>query len=86
MDLEAELDYILESEKGEWIIGFLDSEGNPYECPHTTNAELIKKLDELDRHGLANRLRVNVEINEKLDRYHKQYPTLIDVKAIDDDF
>lgn len=83
---EAELDYIIESmkKKGEWIIGFLNDEGNPYECPHTSDSELVNKLKELDTQGLSSKLRVTVEINEKLDKWGKQYPTLVEVETVKD--
>jgi len=72
---KAELDYVLECPSGEWVIGFLDEEGNPYECPHTTDDNLIKKLEELE----FKKLKVTVEVNEKLDSKGKQYPELLDV-------
>ena len=46
---EAELDYISKCASGEWVIGFLDEEGNPYECPHTTDAKLIRKLRKVSK-------------------------------------
>jgi len=76
---EAELDYILENEKGKWVIGFLDKEGNPYECPITTDSKLVEKLDKLATS--ARRLRVTVEINKELDEAKRQYPTLIGVEV-----
>ncbi len=75
---EAELDYIVESAPGEWVIGFLSREGNPYECPTTKDEALVQKLEKLAKKG--KKLRVTVEINEKLDEYGRQYPTLIDVQ------
>ena len=72
---EAEFDYILPVENDEWVIGFLDEEGNPYECPHTADKNLIEKLKKLE----FKKLRVTVEVNEKLDRYGKQYPKLLNV-------
>lgn len=77
---EAELDYILELENGTWVMGFLNEEGASYECPHTTDPKLIKRLWELEEQGLAKRLMVTVQINQKLDANNKQHPILIDVK------
>jgi hypothetical protein len=74
---EAELDYIMEVANGEWVIGFLNKDGNPYECPHTAEETLIRKLEKLE----GKRLKVTVEINEKLDRWDKQYPKLLDVRC-----
>ena len=75
---EAELDYILELSPGEWVIGFLDEEGNPYECPITTDEALVRKLEKLACSG--KKLRVTVEINEEMNGAQRQYPTLIDVE------
>lgn len=77
---KAELDYVLEYAPGEWVVGFLDDEGNPYECPHTTNKNLIRKLRKLD----FKKLKVTVEIN-KLDKRGKQYPKLLDVAEAKED-
>ena len=74
---EAKLDYILEGEHGKWAIEFLNEEGNPYECPITTDPKLVEKLEKLEELGLAGRLRVAVEINKKLDEKNRQYPILI---------
>jgi len=78
---EAELDYVLECEKGEWIIGFLDENGNPYECPKTDDLKLVEKLEKLEESGQTSQLKVTVEINEKIDEKNKQYPILIDVSV-----
>ena len=75
---KAELDYILELEKGKWVIGFLNEKGNPYECPTTIDQKLVEKL-KLEESRQANRLKVTVEINEKMDEKNRQYPILIDV-------
>ena len=76
---EAEFDYILPLSEGKWVIGFLDEEGNPYECPTTTDSKLIDRLEKLTAFDSSRRLRVTVEINEKLDRHGKQYPKLVGV-------
>lgn len=72
---KAELDYISKYASGEWVIGFLDVEGKPYECPTTTDENLIRKLKELE----FKKLKVTVEVNDKLDKWGKQYPKLLDV-------
>ena len=74
---EAELDYVLESEKGKWVIGFIDEEGNPYECPTTTDSKLVEKLEKLE----FCRLKVTVEVDNELDEKGRQYPLLIDVQS-----
>ena len=71
----AQLDYISKRASGEWVIGFLDEEGNPSECPTTTDENLINKLKKLE----FKKLKVTVEVDEKLDRWGKQYPKLLDV-------
>ncbi|MEM2111300.1 MAG: hypothetical protein QXX08_05410, partial [Candidatus Bathyarchaeia archaeon] len=73
---EAELDYVLPCGKGEWVIGFLDEDGNPYECPKTDDIRLVEKLKKLEESGQTSRLQVTVEINEKMDENDKQYPIL----------
>ena len=78
---EAELDYVLDCEKGEWVIGFLDENGNPYECPKTNDLKLVEKLKKLEESGQTSKLEVTVEINEKMDEKNKQYPILIDVSV-----
>lgn len=78
---EAELDYVLECEKREWVIGFLDENGNPYECPKTNDLKLVEKLKKLEESGQTSKLKVTVEINEKMDEKNKQYPILIDVSV-----
>jgi hypothetical protein len=78
---EAELDYILEFAPREWVIGFLDQEGNPYECPHTRDEALIRKLEKLGNTG--KKLRVTVEVDEKLDASGKQHPKLLDVCVLE---
>jgi hypothetical protein len=83
---EAELDYVLECEKGEWVIGFLDENGNPYECPKTDDLRLVEKLEKLEESGQTSKLKVTVEINEKTDEKNKQYPILIDVSVRKRDF
>jgi len=83
---EAELDYVLECEKGEWVIGFLDENGNPYECPKTDDLRLVEKLKKLEESGQTSKLKVTVEINEKTDEKNKQYPILIDVSVRKRDF
>jgi hypothetical protein len=82
---EAEFDYILPRENGECVVGFLDEEGNPYECPTTTDPELVEKLGKLQELGLTGRLKVTVEVNEELDDKNRQYPTLISVEVIHED-
>jgi len=72
---KAELDYTSQSASGEWVIGFLDENGNPYECPHTTDENLIRKLKKLE----FKKLKVTVEINEKPDSWGREYPKLLDV-------
>jgi len=81
---EAEIDYIHEcgSKKGEWVMGFLDEEGNPYECPRSSNVALVDKVKELYLKPSAKWVRVTVETNEKMDRFHKEYPTLINIEAV----
>lgn len=76
---KAELDYIMEGPSGDWIVGFLDKEGNPYECPHTSDIALVEKLKRLDDTYPTPRLKVTVEINEKLDSHGEQHPKLLDV-------
>jgi len=78
---KAELDYVLEKCPGEWVIGFLNDEGAPYECPHTTDENLIRKLEKLE----SKKLKVTVEINKKLDKKGKQYPKLLDVAEAKED-
>jgi hypothetical protein len=77
----AEYDYILEAGEGKWIIGFLNDEGNPYECPTTTDRKLVEKLEKLVVTDMDRKLMVTVEINNELDKWDKQYPVLIDVRA-----
>lgn len=77
----AEFDYALEKHKGEWVMGFLDDEGNPFECPTTTDQKLVEKLKKLTRTDTNRKLKVTVEIDNKLDKWNKQYPVLIDVHA-----
>jgi hypothetical protein len=77
----AELDYIIDAGKGKWIIGLLNDEGNPYECPTTTDQRLVKKLEKLEKSDLAKELEVTVEGDDKLDKWGKRYPVLIDVRA-----
>jgi len=75
---KATLDYIKECEKGKWVIGFLDEDGNPYECPTTTNRELVEKVGKLSEQ----KLKVIVEVNEAPNEYGSEFPTLIDVEEI----
>jgi hypothetical protein len=77
---EAELDYAFGFEKGTWVLGFLNEEGAPFECPHSSDPKLIEKLRDLERLGLDKRLWVTVKINRELDEYGKQYPILIDIR------
>ena len=67
----AELDYIIDAGKGKWVIGFLNDEGNPYEFPTTTDQGLVKKLEKLEESGLAKKLKVTVEVDDKLDKWGK---------------
>jgi hypothetical protein len=62
---KAKLDYISKCASGEWVVGFLDEEGNPYECPTTNDENLINKLKKLE----FKKLKVIVEVNEKLDSW-----------------
>jgi hypothetical protein len=81
---EAELDYIFELKKGNWIVGFLDNEGNPFECPTATNQRLVQKLQRFETSGFTGMLKVTVELNEKLNGKDKQYPILVDVERVRD--
>jgi len=78
---KAELDYITKDASGVWVVGFLDEEGNPCECPHTTDENLIRKLKKLE----FKKLKVTVEVNDNLDKWGKQYPKLLDVAEAKED-
>lgn len=75
----AEFDYILERRKGEWVVGFLNDENYPYECPTTTDLHLVKKLKKIVK-AEDKKIEVTVEIDEKLDKQGKQHPVLVDVR------
>jgi len=77
----AEFDYIQELERGKWVVGFLNEEGSPYECPITDDPKLVEKLLKLIENSEVRKLRVTVEINEEPDKYGRQYPILINVEA-----
>jgi hypothetical protein len=77
----AEFDYVLEIGKGKWIMGFLNDEGNPYECPTTTDRKIVEKLKKLVESETTRKLELTVEVDDKLDKWSKQYPILIDVRA-----
>jgi hypothetical protein len=77
----AKLNYLIEAGKGKWIIGFLNDEGNPYECPTTTDQRLVEKLEKLEKSDLAKELEVTVEGDDKMDKWGKRYPVLIDARA-----
>jgi len=50
----------------------------PYECPHTRDEALIRKLQKLEGRWL----KVTVEVDEKLDASGKQHPKLLDICAL----
>lgn len=78
----AELDYVVGDDKGKWVVGFLNDEGNPYECPTTSGRELVEGLHRIWESGTTKRIEVTVEIDEKLDKWGKQYPVLVDVHEL----
>ena len=72
---KAQLDYIsAPNKKGEYVLGFHNSEGEVYECPITTDTELIKKLEEISMLSPTGLLRVTVEVNEKMDSVGREFP------------
>ena len=75
----ANFDYFGKADKDEWVIGFLNEEGSPYECPRTKDSKLIEKLKELVGTDPSKKLKVTVEINYKPDKWGSEYPILVDV-------
>ena len=76
---DATFDYVTEAGKGKWVIGFLNDEGNPYECPTTTDHNIVEKLQKLVGTDMTRKLKVTVDVDNKRDKWGKQYPVLIDV-------
>lgn len=85
---EAEFDYIGERENPETkekglIVGFLEEDGTPYECPTTYDEKMVERIKKLDSSPSRPKwVRVTVEINDKKDELGREFPTIIAIKPL----
>ena len=77
---EANWDYLQRIDEENWIIGFLDDEGIPYECPLIKDKKLIEKVKEIDKRNPSCRVKATVETDEKPDELGQQHPVLIEIE------
>jgi hypothetical protein len=72
----AETDYLVPKDNGTWVAGFLDDDGNSYECPLIKNATVLKKAQEV--FNSSRYARVTVELHSPTE-IQRQNPILVNI-------